>query len=90
MSYKFDIGDRVIGIENTPIKERTEETMEENIINELGTVIGSMGGGEDNIYVVLFDNEINKYNCIFPLAKKNRTTFLHEYQIRKLERWLNA
>lgn len=86
MNYKFDIGDRVMGIKNTPIEDCEEVGGEENIIDEIGTVVGTMSGDSENIYVVTFDNEINKHNCVFPGSRKNRTAILYEYQIKKLGR----
>ena len=53
MEYKYKIGDRVIGIENTPLEETEEE--EEDIIGKKGTIIGRMNGEEEHIYVVTFD-----------------------------------
>ena len=80
--YKYKIGDRVIGIENTPLEETEEE---EDIIGKKGTIIGRMGGEEEHIYVVTFDEEINNYNCLYYGSKPNRTTFLYEYQFIKSE-----
>lgn len=43
MKYKYNIGDRIIGIENTPLEEMEEE---EYIIGKKGTIIGRMSGVE--------------------------------------------
>ena len=80
--YKYKIGDRVIGIENTPLEETDEE---EDIIGKKGTIIGRMSGVEEHIYVATFDEEINNYNCFYYGSKPNRTTFLYEYQFVKCE-----
>lgn len=75
MNYKLNLNDRIIGVKN--------EDVDEDIINKKGTIIGRMNGEDENIYVVVFDEEINSSNYIYPNSKKNRTTFLYEYQIRK-------
>ena len=82
MEYKYKIGDRVIGIENTSLEETDEE---EDIIGKKGTIIGRMNGEEEHIYVVTFDEEINNYSCLYYGSKPNRTTFLYEYQFVKCE-----
>ena len=79
--YKYKIGDRVIGIENTPL----EETEEEDVIGKKGTIIERMSGEEEHIYVVTFDEEINNYSCLYYGSKPNRTTFLYEYQFVKID-----
>ena len=79
MEYKYSIGDRIVGIENTP----SEET--EDIIGKKGTIIGRMDGEKGHIYVVTFDEEINNYNCLYYGSKQNRTTFLYEYQFVKID-----
>lgn len=79
MEYKYSLGDRIVGIENTP----SEET--EDIIGKKGTIIGRMGGEEEHIYVATFDEEINNYNCLYDGSKPNRTTFLYEYQFVKID-----
>ena len=83
MKYKYSIGDRVIGIENTPLEETEGE--EEDIIGKKGTIIGHMNEEEEHIYVVTFDEEINNYSCLYYDSKPNRTTFLYEYQFIKSE-----
>ena len=40
MKYKYNIGDRIVGIENTLSEEM------ENIIGKKGTIIGRMSGVE--------------------------------------------
>ena len=82
MKYKYSIGDRVIGIENTPLEETEGE---EDIIGKKATIIGRMNGEEEHIYVVTFDEEINNYSCLYYGSKPNRTTFLYEYQFIKSE-----
>ena len=79
MEYKYSLGDRIVGIENTPSEEM------ENIIGKKGTIIGCMSGVEEHIYVVTFDEEINNYNCFYYGSKPNRTTFLYEYQFVKID-----
>ena len=83
MKYKYNIGDRIIGIENTPLEETEEE--EEYIIGKKGTIIGHMNGEEEHIYVITFDEEINNYSCLYYGSKPNRTTFLYEYQFVKID-----
>ena len=84
MKYKYNLGDRVIGIENISLEEM-EETGKEDVVNKKGTIIGRMEGNEENIYVVVFDEEINNYICIYDGAKRNRTTFLYEHQFVKID-----
>lgn len=84
MKYKYNLGDRVIGIENTPLEETEEEEEEEDIIGKKGTIIGRMGGEEEHIYVVTFDEVINNYSCLYYGSKQNRTTFLYEHQFVKI------
>lgn len=83
MKYKYSLGDRVIGIENTPSEETEDIT--EDIIGKKGTIIGRMSGVEEHIYVATFDEEINNYNCFYYGSKPNRTTFLYEYQFVKID-----
>ena len=82
MKYKYNLGDRVIGIENTPLEETEDE---EDIIGKKGTIIGRMGGEEEHIYVVTFDEVINNYSCLYYGSKPNKTTFLYEYQFVKID-----
>ena len=83
MEYKYSLGDRILGIENTPSEETEDIT--EDIIGKKGTIIGRMCGEEEHIYVATFDEEINNYNCFYYGSKPNRTTFLYEYQFVKID-----
>ena len=83
MEYKYSLGDRILGIENTQPEETEDIT--EDIIGKKGTIIGRMSGVEEHIYVATFDEEINNYNCLYYGAKQNRTTFLYEHQFVKID-----
>ena len=78
--YKF--GDRVIGVKNSGYTEKDDEAFkDEDIVGKHGKIIATMHGDGDNIYCVVFDEDINNYNCIISGSRANRTTFVYENQI---------